>query len=173
MSRPFIKMTHFTEPIKVNRKSGYKKKKIVTKLKPKTIKLDPLDGVDISKWKVAELKAELKKRGLEYNGKKYEVLERLQNNIRPPIPQKPLPLLPTWTEWWRAVGLKRMPYTLTALRKAGKTSIPPEPPWGVKLSHDYYNMYRNGLITEYKKQYPTGTKKIAEIPYDHIATKFD
>ena len=81
--------------------------------------------------------------------------------------------IPTFQEWWRKVGLKRMPYTLTALRRSGKTSIPPAPPWGVKLSHDYYNMYRDGLIDEYKKEYPTGTKKIPKIPYDHIATKFD
>ena len=42
---------------------------------------DPLEDVDVSKWKVAELKAELKERGLAVGGKKTELVQRLTEDV--------------------------------------------------------------------------------------------
>lgn len=42
---------------------------------------DPLVGVDVSKWKVAELKAELKRRHLIVGGKKAALVERLAGDV--------------------------------------------------------------------------------------------
>jgi len=42
---------------------------------------DPLVGVDVSKWKVADLKAELKRRHLIVGGKKAALVERLAGDV--------------------------------------------------------------------------------------------
>ena len=42
---------------------------------------DPLEGVNVSKWKVVELKAELKARGLTVAGKKADLVARLGEDI--------------------------------------------------------------------------------------------
>ena len=42
---------------------------------------DPLVGVDVSKWKVAELKAELTRRHLIVGGKKAALVERLAGDV--------------------------------------------------------------------------------------------
>jgi len=42
---------------------------------------DPLAGVDLSKWKVADLKAELKRRHLIVGGKKAALVERLAGDV--------------------------------------------------------------------------------------------
>lgn len=48
---------------------------------PAVREAEPLEDVNISKWKVAELKAELKKRGLAIAGKKADLVARLAEDV--------------------------------------------------------------------------------------------
>ena len=50
---------------------------------------DPLEGVNISKWKVAELKAELTERGLAIAGKKADLVARLTEDVAPHAAPEP------------------------------------------------------------------------------------
>ena len=43
--------------------------------------VDPLAGADVSKWRVADLKAELKRRHLIVGGKKAALVERLAGDV--------------------------------------------------------------------------------------------